>query len=175
MDMGLLFAGVGKGGLQLGLILMGEGRLEDGAARAAQGVEDLVGEVGIDQHEQGGRARRQVFGQLLHKIVIDAHVAQSPGHRTGPGTDHEAQQRVEEDEPDEHAPETAAHRSAGGKIVHLVQLDFAVLLLLDDDRVLKGNKVRLLHLQKGKADFFGLVFVVIRHGNQFTHGKPPGS
>ena len=150
---------------------MGQRGLENGPACAAQGVEHLVGEVGVDQNEQGGRAGRQLFSKLLHEIVVDAHVAQRTGDGTGSCSDHEAEQRIHEDQADEHAPETAADSAAGGQVVHLVQLHLAVLFFFNNHGVLKGNQIRLLHFQELKAHFLGLEFRIVCHSNQFTHGK----
>ena len=102
---------------------------------------------------------------------IKAFLTVSYGDGSGSGSDHEAEQRIHEDQADEHAPETASDSAAGGQVVHLVQLHLAVLLFFNNHGVLKGNQIRLLHFQELKAHFLGLEFRIVCHSNQFTHGK----
>src|SRR5262245_26936598 len=114
----------------------------------------------------GGQGR----GQLLHELVVDPDVGERPGDGAGGGAEREPEERIQEDEPDERAPEAPAHRADGRHVVKLAQLHLAVLLAHGDHRVGKVDEVVLLHLEQREADLLGFHFVLVTDHDQRRHG-----
>ena len=65
-------AGAVQNGLQFGLVFMRKRRLQDSAAGAAQFVEHLVRQGGIDQHEQDGILKLNKIG-FLHFNEVETN------------------------------------------------------------------------------------------------------
>ena len=70
----------------------------------------LSGETLLDEHDERGAPGLQFLAELLHEVVVDAAVGHRAAGRAGRGADRHAEQRHEEDEADQAAPE----RPAGG-------------------------------------------------------------
>lgn len=107
-------------------------------------VEQLLGAID-DRHTElvlpgdtrcsgrGLRRRRHLF----HHLVVDAEIPELAGNRAGRRADRSAEERIEKDEADQHAPEPAADRSRRCQTHRLIELDPALVIAQDDDRILK--------------------------------------
>jgi hypothetical protein len=145
--------------------------LDDLAAERGDLREDLVRGRAVDQHDHRGAAGLQLVAQVLHEVVVDTDVGQRAGRRARGRADRHAEQRHEEDQADQPAPEGAADGSAGGQLVGLMQLDLALVVTGDDDRVLELDRVLLLQSAEGPHDLFGGRAVRERDGDEIAHVK----
>ena len=102
------------------------------------------------------------------KLVVDAEVGHRAAERATGGAERHAEQRHEEDEADEAAPQRAARGAEAGHR-RLVQLDLAVLLALDDHQVLELDHMGLDRLPEVPGDLLRGRDVLIGDGYEITH------
>src|SRR5215216_2521769 len=117
-------------------LVVREGTLDQPATVLGDLGHDLVTRRLLHQHDHRSPALGQLLAELLHEVVVYAVVACRTAGRTGCRADSHAEYRHEEQESDHAAPERAACRADPGER-GLVQLELAVVLVLDDHRVLE--------------------------------------
>jgi hypothetical protein len=129
---------------------------------------DLVARRLLHQHDHGGPALGQLLAELLHEVVVDAVVARRAAGRTRRRSDGHSEHRHEEEQSDHAAPEGAACRADAGER-GLVQLELAVLLVLDDHGVLERERVLLDELADRAHHVVCLVHVVVGDRHEICH------
>src|SRR3954466_4198364 len=97
--------------LQLGLGLLGERRLQDGAAELAQRLDGLVRRPRLDHEEQRRAAGLQLVANLLLELFPDRALGQLAGQRAEPGPHGHAEQRDGEEYAEQQAPEHSPRRA----------------------------------------------------------------
>src|SRR5262249_7565139 len=87
-----------QGSLELGLIVMRERGLKNLASGALELLQHLVRRRLSHQDEQHRAAGLHGRRQLLHELVIDAHIREGTGDRPGRGAHGQAEQRIQKDQ-----------------------------------------------------------------------------
>jgi hypothetical protein len=95
----------GQGLAESGLLGLIERRPHHRPADPPEVGEDLVRRHLSDQQEQARRTGLQCASRFLHEIVVDADIGQAASERARGGAERGAEQRVEEDQADQGAPE----------------------------------------------------------------------
>lgn len=164
-----------QGRPQMLLLLVAQRGLDELTAERRDLGDDLVRGGLLHQDEQRGGAGLQVLAQVLHEVVVDAGVGRGTPGGPGRGTDGRTEQRHEEEQPDDTAPQRPA-RCTRRRVVHgLMQLDLPVLAPLDDHDVLELDEVLLGQLEHFLAHLIGRGEVVVGDDEQIAHTALLGS
>src|SRR5829696_1320011 len=153
---------------RLGLVV--ERRLDD-LARDLDLPEHLVRELAAHERDDRRSAGRQLLAELLHELVVHARVRRRTAGCARCGPDGHAEQRHQEDQADQAAPQRAAGRP-GARERGLMQLDLAVAAPLDDDEVVDLDVVAGLCAAEVRDDLLGRADVLVGDRNEMTHGAP---
>src|SRR4051794_37958028 len=164
----------GRGGavqrlLELGLGVLGQRRLQDGAAVLAEPFDRLVGGHLLDDDEQRRRARLEHVAHLLDELLVEPGLLDLAHERAEAGADGHAEDGHEEQQPEQQAPEHAPGGAAADGV--MVRRDLVLAVGGADDR---GDGIRLddqvlrepLHLRLGQRRG-GLV--VVADGDEVGH------
>jgi hypothetical protein len=112
-----------------------------------------------DQREQPSRPGLQgSAARILHELVVDAEIGELAAKRARRGADCGAHERHQENHADEGSQKSARQRACRGEVHHLVQLDLAVGVLDDDNRILKLDQIVLLQFKDLLTDLLGFLF-----------------
>src|SRR5690606_17844727 len=112
-----------------------------------QTLEYLVERGAAEQYEERGAAGFERGGDLFHHLVVDADDGVLRGDRARRYSDRSAEQGIQKQEADEHAPEASADRAGGREAHSLIELDLAFLIARHDDGVFEIDQILLLHLE----------------------------
>src|SRR3954452_8292983 len=135
----------GKRRAQLRFLLRAERRLEHPAAVLRDPRHDLVGGAALQQDDDCRAALLEVLAQRLHEVLLAAiAVRGDPG--AGRRPQRHAEERREEDEPDDHPRARALRGAAAGEMARVVQLHLAAGGPVDDDDVVDLDRLLLLEV-----------------------------
>lgn len=132
-------------------------------------LQHLVGRHAPHQHEEAGVVAREFAGKLLHEGIVDADIRQRAADGAGNGADGNAEQRIEEEDADQQAPETARGGAGRRRVEQLVELDFAIGGFRGDDGVADRDQILFLKFEDALTNFFGFFFARIDSRNKIRH------
>ena len=115
---------------------------------------------------QSSTALGQGFTQFLEELVIDADIAQCT--RCGSGTSSKSK-RIEEQQTNQHPPETTTDSPSGSQVDGLFQMNMAVLTMFQNTGILQRNQMLLLNRDQLTTNLLGLLHFGETNHNQIAH------
>src|SRR3954468_18284086 len=95
--------------------------------------------------------------EVFEELVVDAHVGERPGRTARGRADRHAEERGEEDQADQAAPQRSARGTRAGRADPLVQLDLAVRAPLENHDVVEDDRLLLVSWPNSSATLRAVV------------------